>query len=113
ILTPHPAEAGRLLQTSASIVQGDRLAAARSIAQRFNAFVALKGAGTVCVAPGGEWSINGTGNPGLASAGTGDVLAGLIGALLSQGHDSDRALRLGVCLHGAAADRLVANGVGP
>ncbi len=113
ILTPHPAEAGRLLQTSTSTIQGDRIAAAKSIAQRFNAAVALKGAGTVCVSPGGEWSINDSGNPGLASAGTGDVLAGIIGALLAQGYDGDRALRLGVCLHGAAADALVADGIGP
>jgi hydroxyethylthiazole kinase-like uncharacterized protein yjeF len=113
LLTPHPAEAARLLQTSTAIVQADRVAAAKSVAERFNAAVALKGAGTVCVFPDGEWAINGSGNPGLASAGSGDVLAGIVGALLAQGYDAKRALLLGVCVHGAAADSLVATGVGP
>ena len=63
--------------------------------------------------PDGRWSINSTGNPGLASGGTGDVLAGMIGALLCQGLDAERALQYAVCLHGAAADALVARGKGP
>jgi hydroxyethylthiazole kinase-like uncharacterized protein yjeF len=109
LFTPHPAEAARLLQASTSVVQNGRLAAARELASRFAASVALKGAGTVCAHPGGAWSINGTGNPGLASGGTGDVLAGIIGALVTQGYEPERALALGVCVHGAAADRLVAN----
>ncbi len=113
LLTPHPAEAARLLQTSAAVVQGDRIAAARAIAERYNAAVALKGAGTVCVVPDGGWAINGSGNPGLASAGSGDVLSGILGALLAQGYAPERALLLGVCVHGAAADALVAAGSGP
>lgn len=113
LLTPHPAEAARLLQTSTAVIQADRVAAAKLIAERFNAAVALKGAGTVCAFPGGGWAINGSGNPGLASAGSGDVLAGIVGALLAQGYTAERALLLGVCVHGAAADSLVAAGAGP
>ena len=110
MITPHPAEAARLLQTSNAAVQGGRLAAARQLAARLNASVALKGAGTVCAHPGGAWSINGTGNPGLASGGTGDVLAGIAGALIAQGYEAQRALALAVCVHGRAADRLVQAG---
>lgn len=113
LLTPHPMEAARLLQTSTAVVQADRVAAAKLIAERFNAAVALKGAGTVCVFPGGGWAINGSGNPGLASAGSGDVLSGIVGALLAQGYSPERALLLAVCVHGAAADALVAAGTGP
>jgi NAD(P)H-hydrate repair Nnr-like enzyme with NAD(P)H-hydrate dehydratase domain len=86
---------------------------ANMIAARFNAFVALKGVGTVCAMPNGTYFINSSGNPGLASAGTGDVLSGFIGALMAQGLHPRDALLLGVHLHGAAADRLVEQGVGP
>ena len=113
VLTPHPAEAARLLQTGTATIQADRVGAALKIAERFHSAVALKGAGTVCAFVNGEWSINGSGNPGLASAGSGDVLAGVVGALLAQGYAVQRALMLAVCVHGAAADRLVADGVGP
>ncbi len=113
ILTPHPAEAGRLLGTDAKGVQADRLGAALLLAQRFKSHVVLKGAGSICAFPGGRWSVNATGNPGLAGPGTGDVLAGLIGALLCQGLDAEQAPQYAVCLHGAAADACVARGVGP
>ena len=113
IVTPHPAEAARLLGRDTAAVQSDRLAAALEIAQRLRVHVVLKGVGSICADPDGRWSINATGNPGLASGGTGDVLAGLIGALLCQGLDAPRALRYAVCLHGAAADTLVARGKGP
>ncbi len=113
ILTPHPAEAARLLRCETAEVQADRLAAARSLAESFKAEVVLKGAGSVCASPDGTWAVNGTGNPGLASGGTGDVLSGLIGALLCQGLPAREALRYAVCLHGAAADSLVARGIGP
>ncbi|MDQ3026446.1 MAG: NAD(P)H-hydrate dehydratase [Pseudomonadota bacterium] len=113
IATPHPAEAARLLGCETAAVQSDRVAAALEIARRLRAHVVLKGAGSICADPDGRWSINATGNPGLASAGTGDVLAGLIGALLCQGLEAPRALRYAVCLHGAAADTLVARGKGP
>ncbi len=113
ILTPHPAEAARLLGVQTPQVQSDRLVAALELARRFQAHVVLKGAGSICAFPDGRWSINATGNPGLASAGTGDVLAGMIGALLCQGLAAERALQYAVCLHGAAADSLVARGIGP
>jgi ADP-dependent NAD(P)H-hydrate dehydratase / NAD(P)H-hydrate epimerase len=112
-ITPHPAEAARLVGVAASDIQADRLEAALKMARRLNAAVVLKGAGTVLAYPGGRWAINGSGNPGLASGGTGDVLAGMLGALLAQGIALDAALPLAVCLHGAAADALVAQGVGP
>ena len=89
------------------------MAAALEIAHRFNAHVALKGCGTVVAHPDGQWRINPTGNAGLATGGTGDVLAGLVGALLAQGWPADCALSCGVYLHGAAADNLVKAGQGP
>ncbi len=113
LATPHPAEAARLLGASTAEVQSDRLGAARALAAKFNASVVVKGAGSVLAYPDGTWDINATGNPGLASAGTGDVLAGFAGAFLAQGIDAKTALRLAVCLHGAAADALVADGRGP
>lgn len=113
VLTPHPAEAARLLGANTAQVQDDRLAAALQLAERFNAAVVLKGAGSVCAFPDGTWSINTTGNPGLASGGTGDVLAGMLGALLAQGLPTPQALQYAVCLHGAAADALVCRGIGP
>jgi ADP-dependent NAD(P)H-hydrate dehydratase / NAD(P)H-hydrate epimerase len=113
ILTPHPAEAARLLGSNTATVQGNRIEAALELAERFQTMVALKGAGTVCATPAGHWFINPTGNPGLASAGTGDVLSGIIGALLAQGLKAEEALTLGVYLHGAAADALVDRGIGP
>ena len=113
ILTPHPAEAARLLGKTTAEVQADRLASAMAIATRYRAQVVLKGAGSICAFPDGRWSVNATGNAGLASGGTGDVLAGIIGALLAQGYAADTALQVAVCLHGAAADALVSAGQGP
>lgn len=113
ILTPHPGEAARLLGRTTRAVQDDRVGAALALSRRFRGEVVLKGAGSVVAHPDGRYSINTTGNAGLASGGTGDVLAGLIGALLCQGLPAPRALAYAVCLHGAAADALVARGVGP
>lgn len=113
ILTPHPAEAARLLECSTPEVQADRIAAAREIAARYRCHVVLKGCGSVIFTANGQWWINTTGNPGMATAGMGDVLTGIITALLAQGWPSDAALLAGVHLHGAAADHLVANGIGP
>lgn len=113
ILTPHPAEAARLLESSTAEVQADRVGAARQIAIRYCSHVALKGAGTVVASVDGRWWINPTGNPGMATAGMGDVLSGIIVALLAQGWPALPALLAGVHLHGAAADRLVASGIGP
>jgi len=113
ILTPHPAEAARLLEGTTASVQADRIAAACAIAARYRSFVVLKGAGSVCALPDGAWFINTSGNPGMASAGMGDVLTGIIAALLAQGAEAKYALLAAVHLHGAAADALVAAGSGP
>jgi len=113
IMTPHPAEAGRLLGVSAAGAQADRVASARAIARRYRSLVVLKGNGSVIAAPEGKFWINSSGNPGMASAGMGDALAGMIAALIAQGAEPLQALLAGVYLHGAAADALVASGVGP
>ncbi len=106
ILTPHPAEAARLLAHQTAGVQTARIAAACELAARFRAGVVLKGAGSVCALPDAKWFINTSGNPGMASAGMGDVLTGFIAALLAQGADAQNALLAGVHLHGAAGDVL-------
>lgn len=113
LLTPHPAEAARLLGSSTRDVQTDRIGAAQEIARNFACPVALKGCGTVIASPEGAWWINTSGNPGLASAGMGDVLTGLCLALLGQNWPPLAALLAAVHLHGAAADALVADGSGP
>lgn len=113
ILTPHPAEAGRLLGTDAPSVQADRVTAALGLARRFNAHVVLKGCGSIVSVPDGRWFINTTGNAGLASAGSGDVLTGIIAALLAQHWPPLEAALASVHVHGAAADDLVAAGIGP
>lgn len=113
LVTPHPAEAARLLGSSVAAVQADRVKAARMIAENLNAHVVLKGNGSIVAARDGHWFVNTTGNPGMASAGMGDVLAGLLGALLAQRYSGESALVLGTHLHGAAADELVHAGTGP
>lgn len=127
LLTPHPAEAARLLASDTAAIQADRIAAARTLAARFNAHVALKGCGTVLAHPPGSdgndpanpdglptaWAINPSGNPGMSTAGMGDVLSGIVVALLAQGWPPGPALEAAVHLHGAAADALVAAGTGP
>ncbi|MCX7891425.1 MAG: NAD(P)H-hydrate dehydratase [Burkholderiales bacterium] len=113
LITPHPAEAARLAGTDTAAVQADRLAAARALAAKFSCAVALKGNGTIVAAPDGRWWVNGSGNPGLASAGSGDVLTGIVASLAAQGAEPVDALLGGVWLHGAAADALAAAGVGP
>lgn len=113
LATPHPAEAARLLDCDTAVVQADRVRAASEIAARLKAHVVLKGAGSVIAHPDGTVDINTSGNPALATGGSGDVLAGMLGALLAQHIDAADAMRIGVCLHGAAADALVAQGVGP
>ena len=113
LLTPHPAEAGRLLGASTREVQDNRIGTALKLAESFNGLAVLKGAGSVCAAPDGTWHINTSGNPGMASAGMGDVLSGMLAALLAQGVEAGNALLAGVYLHGAAADHAVAGGAGP
>jgi hydroxyethylthiazole kinase-like uncharacterized protein yjeF len=105
-MTPHPLEAARLLASTAGEVQSDRLAAARELAQRFNCVIVLKGSGSVVAKPGGEAMINPTGGPALATAGTGDVLAGVCGALLAQSFPAWNAALAATWLHGHAADVL-------
>jgi len=89
------------------------VAAATALAGRLASLVVLKGAGSICAAPDGTWHINTSGNPGMASAGMGDVLTGMIAALLAQGSEPKAALLAAVYLHGAAADHAVAGGAGP
>jgi hydroxyethylthiazole kinase-like uncharacterized protein yjeF len=113
ILTPHPLEAARLLGVTGPIVQADRLESARELAARFAATVVLKGSGTVIAGRTGDVVINTTGNPGLATAGSGDVLAGICGALLAQGWKEWDAALCAVWLHGAAAEAMVYEGIGP
>jgi hydroxyethylthiazole kinase-like uncharacterized protein yjeF len=113
LLTPHPAEAGRLLAETTAHVQADRLKAARALSANLNAHVVLKGNGSILVARDGHWFINTSGNPGMGSAGMGDVLSGILGTLLAQKYSGETSLVLGTHLHGRAADACVAAGAGP
>lgn len=113
LMTPHPAEAARLLDVSTEKIQSDRVDHALDLARRFGAVTVLKGCGSVIATPAGDWTINTTGNPGLASAGTGDVLTGFCVALLAQGWNVEAAALGATWLHGAAADALVKAGGGP
>lgn len=105
VLTPHPGEAARLLGTTAAAVQQDRAGALRELCQRSGAVVVLKGAATL-VGDGEQCFVNGTGNPGMATGGSGDVLAGLLGALLAAGMEPFAAACLAVHVHGKAGDRV-------
>jgi NAD(P)H-hydrate repair Nnr-like enzyme with NAD(P)H-hydrate dehydratase domain len=89
------------------------LAAAQALSRRYRAIVVLKGCGSIVAAPDGRWFINTTGNPGLASAGSGDVLTGMIATLLAQCWPPLEAALAALHLHGAAADLLAAGGTGP
>jgi NAD(P)H-hydrate repair Nnr-like enzyme with NAD(P)H-hydrate dehydratase domain len=101
------------MSKSTADIQQNRLQAALDLSHQFNAWVVLKGSGSICATTDGRWFINPTGNPGMASAGMGDVLSGMIVALLAQSLNAEQALLLGVYLHGAAADACVENGIGP
>ena len=105
ILTPHPGEMSRLTGLSVEAIQADREGVARRYAAQWNAVVVLKGARTVVAAPDGRVCVNPTGNPGLARGGSGDVLAGMMSALLACGLSAYEAAACAVWLHGAAADR--------
>ena len=104
VLTPHPAEAGRLLGVSARDVQVDRVGAALEISRRYQAVTVLKGCGSVVADRDGRYAICPLGNPGMATAGSGDVLSGVIGALLAQGLDPWAAATTGVVAHASAGD---------
>jgi hydroxyethylthiazole kinase-like uncharacterized protein yjeF len=106
VLTPHPGEAAHLLACSTAEIQADRAAAVQKLAQRFACGVVLKGADSLCATRDGRLFVNKTGNPGMSSAGMGDVLTGMIAAFIAQGLSADDAMLLAVHLHGAAGDAL-------
>ncbi len=109
VMTPHPAEAARLLNISVADVQADRFSAVRALQEKFNAVVLLKGAGTLIASADSPFiNVCPYGNPSMATAGMGDMLSGIIGALLAQGLEPAQATQLGCCLHSAAADMAVA-----
>jgi NAD(P)H-hydrate epimerase len=103
VFTPHPGEAASLLGTTSAEVQADRYAAARKLSEQFGAVVVLKGASSI-VYDKGRGAVNLSGNPFMATAGSGDVLSGVIAALLAQGHAPFDAARIGVYVHGRAGD---------
>lgn len=113
IMTPHPGEASRLLGISIAEIQANRIQIALDLASKFNAEVVLKGVGSVCAFQDGNWFVNTSGNPGMASAGMGDALTGIIGAFVSQGAYTHTAMLAGVHLHGLAADQLLHDDCGP
>ncbi len=106
ILTPHPGEMARLAGVSVTAVEADRFSIARNFARRYQVVLLLKGARTVVAAPDGRVHINTSGNSGLSSGGSGDVLTGLIGALLAQGCDPFAAASLAAWWHGRAAEQI-------
>jgi NAD(P)H-hydrate epimerase len=112
VLTPHPGEMARLIGRDTAAVNKDRVGAAQYFAVTHRCYVVLKGARTVIAAADGKVFINPTGNPGMASGGMGDVLAGMLAALLAQGFSPEDAMKLGVYLHGFVGDR-VAEAKGP
>jgi NAD(P)H-hydrate epimerase len=110
VLTPHPGEAARLLGTTSATVQSDRFAAIARLRQRFGGVIVLKGAGTLILGDDEIPRVCAGGNPGMASGGMGDVLTGVIAAVLAQGWGLSEAATLGVRLHAAAADRAAESG---
>lgn len=113
VITPHAGEAARLLGVTTESVQGDRLRVATSLADTYQVICVLKGAGSICAHPDGTCFMNSSGNPALASGGTGDVLTGVIASLVAQGISPFDAAKLSVFVHGLAADHLLAEGTGP
>jgi len=110
VLTPHPGEAARLLDTTVPEIEADRPAALRALRSRWGGVVVLKGAGTLVAGAGSVPWLCGAGNPGMASGGMGDVLSGIIGGLAAQVHDLERAACAGVLVHGLAGDDAAASG---
>ncbi len=104
VLTPHPGEAARLLGVTVAAVQADRFAAARKLARQHGAVVVLKGAGSLVAHPDGRVRVCRWGNPGMAVGGMGDLLTGVIGALLAQGATAWQSASMGVALHARAGD---------
>lgn len=111
VLTPHPAETARLMDTNTARVQQNRFLAAQQLAERWQAVVVLKGCGSIIAKPNGQWALCAAGNPGMATAGSGDVLSGVIGAMMAQGLDAWGAACAGTQAHARAGD-LAARKVG-
>ena len=109
ILTPHPGEMARLCGVSTAAVESDRIGIAREFALKYRLYLILKGARTIIASPDGRIAINGSGNPGMASGGMGDVLTGVLTALIAQGYEPFTACRVGVFIHGYAADLVAAD----
>ena len=105
VLTPHPGEMARLVGSDTAAVNADRAGVARSFAEKHRCYLVLKGARTIIATPEGRIFINPTGNPGMASGGMGDVLAGILGGLSAQGFAVEDSLKLGVYVHGFAGDQ--------
>jgi len=112
VLTPHPGEAARLLGISTEAVQADRPGAARKLARKYASVCVLKGAGTLVADPSGQLALCSRGHPAMAGAGLGDVLTGVLAALLAQGMEGWAAACLGVWLHACAGERLGVQGRG-
>ena len=108
ILTPHPGEMARLCSLTVADIEADRVGAARKFAAEYGCVLVLKGANTVIATPKGEIFFNLTGNPGMATGGSGDLLSGIIVSLLAQGFPADEAAKAGVYLHGEAGDKAAA-----
>lgn len=113
VLTPHPKEAAILLHCTISDIQNNREQAAKEIAKQYRCWAIIKGQGTVITSPNGDITINTTGNSGLSTAGSGDVLTGVMGSFLAQGMLIGDAIKSAVWIHGIAADILVEKGIGP
>ena len=104
VVTPHPGEMARMLNTTSKEIQANRIESSRKLSAEYGIYVILKGARTIVATPEGEVYINPTGNPGMATAGTGDVLSGIVAGFLSQGLSARDSSILGVYLHGLAGD---------
>jgi NAD(P)H-hydrate epimerase len=104
VITPHPGEAARLLETTSTSIQSDRFSAVNHLAERYNAVTVLKGAGSLITAPDQSVMLCDKGNPGMATGGMGDVLSGVIGSLIAQHLDLFDAAQAGVFVHSLAAD---------
>ena len=110
VITPHPGEAATLLGSSAAEIQADRLAASKHLAERYGCVAVLKGSGTLISSTGGAPWICTAGNPGMAAPGMGDVLTGIIAALLAQGFAPEDGAAIGVEVHARAGDRAAEDG---
>ena len=110
VLTPHPGEAARLLGCSSHEINQQRFDAVKAIVEKFSAVTVLKGAGSLIHSPTGQTALCSDGNPGMATAGMGDVLTGIIASFIAQGFDLFDAAQMGVALHAAAADKVAVSG---